>query len=631
MSSGEENSVELLVTIYRGTLLPHSLIVTASAFIVGLSLEISFLLYLFLILLAFGEMMAASAIMRVYFKKSKDQAVASALILLTTPIFLFTMAAYNLRPEESAFIPYILLGLVSIPLSFIIYEIHENIVRFFHELQLPSKLKTIASALRAQFALIVILTTITASSWFWLPIASSVEFLDLFASILGIVLAFVITLLRNKWYRRKDSLLESIHGEHIRFPKELSQNVILNQRIAKKIQSSFPNFIRISDLSRELDVSQALLSRRLYALRSLLNVTEEGLQLNQDGVAWIRDLPAKPQGFLEDDIEIEYLYFHCLDSRKKPASLGKGSIRKPDSADTKRIYKKYFSEIARKPESRRCYTLSKSKNEQFEIMYKLLDELRLADVLTDEDNILFRCTQLVSELLDYGSNRVSISGVLILGIFTVNDKRYVGVLVLDWVDGPLVEFDEGRLSPSLRRISRALPASGRFRKGAIFPHPEERGYMKICQNDVATDYFDALFGGLPPLRADILMREISKIVYKLQGALDYEQSVELYSHLMNHFHKNKNEIDGEAISSIINLVLPNTNASRIHKFVNERFKDIGLVNVLELEYLTLSIDIDDIRVKGPIQSLMKRFHVDESDTGKHVVEGKITRIRHNRG
>lgn len=328
------------------------------------------------------------------------------------------------------------------------------------------------------------------------------------------------------------------------------------------------------------------------------------------------------------DIRIEFITFHYIDTGKKKAKHRKGSTSELDT-DVQKVYAGYVSQIANQPPSLNSYDIYEV-NEKMKLKTKLvLLELQRAYIPEDEKSFIEISSQLAEKYKIIEKSPVP--GVFFVVLLSYSGKRFISILKLDWVSESWTDFDEKTSKMTLHEVLEELPGPNRFKKGAIFPHPLEpsKKFMKVYQKDYPADYFDEFLGGRPRTTAYDVMTKMRILTRKITGEWPtYEQQKGLYFGLKAFVGKDEKLVELKTVKRIMESSLP-TSVAKVREVVESDWDLRGLVRSSEVNDLRIEFTVGGIKLKGSIQEISERFQSGiGGDSEKHRITGPLGNTRH---
>jgi len=228
---------------------------------------------------------------------------------------------------------------------------------------------------------------------------------------------------------------------------------------------------------------------------------------------------------------IDYIHFHFVAKERSLDDLPKGGVI-DISAAAQEAYAKYIIRITKKPLSDRCYDIYHVDTGHSLEVRKIIETMLKSPVPQEakelEKNANDIAMKLISRMKRTGNPK---SGVLFQIIYREKGIRKICFLKLAWVDESYFDYDEDKSSLTKRELLEKLPFSGRFQKGAIYPHPnmKSKAYMKVYQKDAEANYFESFLGGLPEISVRAIMKESKRLAMSVTGnPLSLEQNIGLF-------------------------------------------------------------------------------------------------------
>lgn len=639
----ESNPAKIPEKIYAVTIAPYSVLIALIEHIMNSDFIIRNNLFIFVFLLSLIQMILGTAIVRAMSgTQTKDIILGMGLFVSILPIFLFHVVGYLILPQYYHLIFELMVMLIAIPLIVFLYEA----IKLSREALVKSKLKDKLISIFSTFgklplaSLTGVIAVILSSA---VVIVSSSTMLVAFAILIQIIASLLFYLKhRREKFHQTDTAIEDVRGDqrkdilddyreywtlsngNLQVSNELPNNVRLGLLLLYK----YPDVAVASNLADELSLKLPTISQLLFDLKKATIRKKKGVLLSPYGFSWIAEQLAlhDRRRIMDDELELEYIYFSSVEKDAYPDQLKKGGIRAPFNIVIKRIYERYLMNIIKCNRSKRCYPLLKSE-EGIEDAEEIFSQLRAIDLVDASAEFDMQAEKLVQRFLNL--SRGYLPSVIYIVRFRYDGRKYIGLLLLDWVNERFFTFDARRGSVALNEIREEMPAGGKMKKGAIYPHPfDNDAYMKINEKDYPTESFSAVLGGNAPLAPRVLLREITRIGSKLKGtSLNLEGQIGIYDGLLQ-LGSNRPMITGKEVAWILSTVLPGIPKHTIKKQVATDFTVHGIIDPLEIKNLRFRIYFSNkMRLIGDAQSISDSFFPNEISRGKHSIIGEITGIR----
>ena len=206
---------------------------------------------------------------------------------------------------------------------------------------------------------------------------------------------------------------------------------------------------------------------------------------------------------------IDYIHFHFVSKEKSIDTLPHGGVT-DISTEVQEAYSKYIIHVTKKPQSDSCYDILHDETDYSQEVRKEIESMLKRPVPEEakelESSANDLATKLISKMKRVGNPR---PGVLFQIIYRDEGIRKICFLKLEEVHELYFDYDERTSSLTKKELLEKLPFSGRFQKGAIYPHPDELkpdAYMKVYQRDAEANYFESFLGGIPEVSGRSLMK-----------------------------------------------------------------------------------------------------------------------------
>jgi hypothetical protein len=222
------------------------------------------------------------------------------------------------------------------------------------------------------------------------------------------------------------------------------------------------------------------------------------------------------------------------------------------------------------------------------------------------------------------------SGILFTMIANVKEKNYIFILKVDLAKEVIqIWVDEENLNLNIDEIKNAMPSPDKLQKGAVYPHPEISKDYKIVQETFHSGYFDQFLQCKrepPEYKQFKIINDVLDIVKEELGSEDEEVQTDL---IVNQYFESIEEEDG--IFSKDDLIecgkktVPQANDNQIEKVINRELESKNMPDIYIPKEATITnkieITIDDIKIKGPYQSITDKVKI-EVEEGRYSVTVK---------
>lgn len=328
-------------------------------------------------------------------------------------------------------------------------------------------------------------------------------------------------------------------------------------------------------------------------------------------------------------IRIDYLYFHFVDTRKPTTKLRKGRISNI-SNEAHEVYAKYIADVVNRSESRKAYDIFEIDTPRAKLVRKEVKSMIRRPIPEESKQFDESALKLANELIGVmkGTSR---PGVLFEILFRVGGRRFICFLKLEWVNEAFCEYDEKAHSMSLKQLVEELPASGKFQKGAIYPHPTRPGfaYMRIYQEDAEAHYFEKFLGGMPEVSGYDMMKELRRLTRGVTGEPPtFEQNIGLFQGLESHLGQEKGMVSEADVIRLLQDAIPSESNKAVVDRIGDDIKRAGVIRASQVKDLKMVFYVDRLMIRGSYIDIIETFERRNSD--KHIIKGRISGVRMGR-
>jgi len=218
------------------------------------------------------------------------------------------------------------------------------------------------------------------------------------------------------------------------------------------------------------------------------------------------------------------------------------------------------------------------------------------------------------------------AGILFIVNTKINDSNYLCILKVDVAKEEIrIWFDEEDLKITYDLVENVLPDPKKLQKGAIYPHPTLEKNLKILQETYTATYFDQFLQCKRELTEFKQFKEIPKILDAVREKLapDVETNVE---QVMNNRFAELKPDESLTIPKLVDLakkVAPDAKEEVVRESVHEELKKRSISDIYvgrdSIKKYKKEIRIDDITIKGPMESIEGKVMIEEKNGAYRAV------------